>query len=291
MHNPPRSSLIRVQSNINDETRAYFNEFTDKLNELEANIPHKELVNSEDAFKLTLVRFDDIIKSEDFEIWQRCKDAYERIRIDPTVDVPPSELHIYPAEINACNYESLISETLNKNYHILHPDVVALLGDDQRIEMFFRALAFGFIKKEEDLDGGTFWTYQIPGEQQIVLSESIMSFGVKDRKKRESEEYFMLINQFVVKAEDIRVGRSKNWIDFERLNQEILSERKKLGTPDVKTLYKDYITKSDGMVQEVRNYVKRERTKIKDPNLRASVARDHEDLADLSETIYLIAAE
>lgn len=76
MHKPHgRSALIRVRSNINDQTLAYYDEFKSELESLDPRT-HIVLVDSDDAYKQTIVRFDDVIKSQDFDIWERCRDAY-----------------------------------------------------------------------------------------------------------------------------------------------------------------------------------------------------------------------
>lgn len=286
MHSPPSSRLIRVQSKDNAETQELYKQLGIQLNELEPGV-RNTLVDSDDSYKQTIVRFDDVIKSEDFDMWQRCHDAYVELANDPGFELNPADLHIYQAEINACNYEKKISETLKKNYRILHPDVVALLQDDQRTEMFFRALALGLINKVDTQDGKSYWVYQISGDSEVHLTEPQVGFGVRDDK-----DYFRLINQFVVRGEDIRPGYTQvHWIDFERLNEEILAQHRKHGADEVSKLYKEQTKLKSGMVQEIRNYIKRERAQIKDPNLRAAVAKDHEDLTDLAETIYLIAAD
>jgi hypothetical protein len=288
MHKPhARSALIRVRSNINQDTLAYYEEFKSEVEALDPRT-FVQLVDSDDAYKQTIVRLDDVIKSEDFDIWERCRDAYLAVIKDHTKDIEAADLHVFHPEINACRYEKKMSEALNKDYRILHPDVVALLEDDQRIEMFFRALALGFIK-EGETSGTTFWQYEPPGGKAVRLAEKKSTYGNVDDIKI---FYFHLINQFVVKGEDVRPGYSNsNWIDFEKLDKAIKDQHSQLTPAKVKSLYRTQITRKDGMIVQLHDAVDRERNREKDPSLRAKIGNELEDLADLAETIYRIAAE
>lgn len=87
------------------------------------------MVDSEDYHKLTIVQSDDLVLSTDFEMWHKCKEAYIAQVTDPHRGIPASELHIFPAEITACYYESEMPVILRQDYRILHPEVVALLED------------------------------------------------------------------------------------------------------------------------------------------------------------------
>ncbi len=286
-HNPPKSALVRVRSNVTENTQAYFADFGRALGGLDATVS-VTMVDSDDAHKMTVVRFDDVIKSEDFEIYDLCLKAYLRVAGNQNKDVRPEDLHIFQPEINACKYETKIAEQLKKNYSILKADVVALLENDERIEMFFRALALGYIKREEVKNGQSFWVFQLAKDDKIQLTEPQTGFATQNDNK----DYFRLINQFVVKGVDVRPGYSNaNWIDWEKLEKAIIDQHNQLGVVKVKALYNKEAIRKDGLIVETRTYVDRERKKIQDVEARTLKARDHEDLANLAEAIYKIAAD
>ncbi len=286
MHDKPRSAIIRVQSNIDADTEQYYAQFENKLNELDPSLTIK-LVDSDDSYKQTIVRFDDVIKSHDFDIWERCRDAYLSLVTDVSRDRNPADLHVFEPEINACKYEKRISETLRKDYRTLHPDVVALLEDDQRIEMFFRALALGLIQPKKATGGQEYWVYPNSSGDEIQLTIPEVGFGGGDEK-----HFFHLINQFAVRGEDIRDGyKQTGWIDFEKLEKAILDKHEELGANKVSALYKNEPERQDGMVRQMWSHIDRERAKIKDPQAKRLVAADLEDLAYLAKTIYLEAAQ
>lgn len=293
IHKPhPRTGLIRVRSNVNGETTHYFSDPTDgfraNLADLDKTVFLEDLADSSDPFKMTYVRFDDCIVSQDFDIWHRCRDAYLGFVNNLLSALKPEDFHVFPAEIHACRYERKIMEQLQRSYRILDPAIVALLDNDQRIEMFFRAKAFDFIKRKKDVtSNNTYWVYQIPGSQEIQLTQPSGVMG-----ELNEEDYFFLINQFCIKAYDIRTDRQGNYlfmVNWETLKSAIFDQANKMTRVKLNALYEKQISGEEGIVKELRNYVGAKRHMITSPLERERTAVAHEDLANLAETIYLIA--
>lgn len=116
---------------------------------------------SEDRYKLTLVRSDDLMPSQSFEQWHACFGPYKA----QFTNLKPKEIHIFPAEQNAAYYQQNMPLVLTQAFRILRPEVVALLEDRQKIEWFFKAYSHGFISKMQDTENGItrdFWGYQLP---------------------------------------------------------------------------------------------------------------------------------
>lgn len=293
IHKPhPRTGLIRVHANVNGETTQYFsdpeNGFRARLAGLDKTVFLEDLVDSSDYFKMTYVRFDDCIVSQDFDIWQRCRDAYLSFVNNQLTALKPEDFHVFPAEIHACRYERKIMEELQRAYRILDPAIVALLDNDQRIEMFFRAKALDMIKRKKDpVTNNTYWVYQQPGGQEIQLTIPSNEMG-----KVNEEDYFFLINQFCVKACDIRPDRQGNYqfmVNWETLRASIYEQVNKMTKAKLTALYEKQISGADGIVRELRDYVAGKRQMITSPLEKERTAVAHEDLANLAETIYRIA--
>lgn len=293
IHEPhPRTGLIRVHSNVNNETTQYFsdpdNGFHAKLAELDKTVFLADLADSSDNFKMTYVRFDDCIVSQDFDIWQRCRDAYLGFVNNQLTALKPEDFHVFPAEIHACRYERKIMDELQCAYRILDPAIVALLDDDQRIEMFFRAKALDMIKRKKDaITNNTYWVYQQPGGQEIQLTIPSNEMG-----KVNEEDYFFLINQFCVKAHDIQTKREGNKqfdVNWETLRASIYDQVNKLTKAKLTALYEKQINGAEGIVKELRDYVAGKRNLVANSMERERTAVAQEDLANLAETIYKIA--
>ncbi len=293
IHKPhPRTALIRVQGNVNADTTQYFtdpeNGFRAKLAALDKTVFLEDLADSGDDFKLTYVRFDDCIVSQDFDIWKRCRDAYLGFVNNPLSSLKPEDFHVFPAEIHACRYERKIMEELQRSYRILDPAIVALLDNDQRVEMFFRAKALDMIKRKKDvITNNTYWIFQQPGGQEIQLTIPSDEMG-----RVNEEDYFFLVNQFCVKACDIRSDRQGNYkfiVNWDTLRTAIFDQVNKMTRAKMVSTYEKQISGPEGIVKELRDYVAAKRQEVASPLEKERTAVAHEDLANLAETIYRIA--
>lgn len=285
-HDPPRSGMIRVYQT--GDSKKYFDDTLQELTSLDATLKNSvKLSNSADQFKLTYIRYDDCITSRDFEIWQICRDAYLEFAVNPGSTVKPEDLHTFPTEINACKYEMKIMNELRRGYRILDARVVALLENNERLELFFRALALGLVQKEIDtFSQRTYWYYQIPGSEKIYLTKVEGEVGVA-----QETNYFHLINQFCIKAKDIRPeygGHYAYVIDFENLKNAFYNKLREMGSADeFKQFCQDQIER--GVVADLRGKVNYMRSQAMSELQKKSIAVAEEDLADLIETIYRFA--
>ncbi len=273
--------LIRVHSTIDENTTLYFKEFEDTLRERKPNIQTLRLVDSEDVHKMTIVRSDDLLPSEDFQMWHACQEAYIQQVNDPYRRIPAAELHIFPAEINACAYEAEMPAVLGKNYRTLHPEVVALLEDRERFELFWRAYALGFIRREED-DRGGYWVYQLPDQKEPLY------LSLPPRQFNETEaDLFQVIHNFVMEAVDQRPGRNQQlFVDWDDLFNAIIKAQRTLGKDQVIERYRYHKEDPEGIVQFLHQEVKRRRQTVKEEYLRPFEAREWEDLADVAAVVY-----
>ena len=280
---------IRVHSNIDDETTRYFGAFESEMKQRNTHIKGASLtlVDSEDYHKMTIVRSDDLIPSQDFQMWHACRDAYIQQVTDPHRGIPATELHIFPAEINACSYESEIPHLIGKNYRSLHPEVVAVLEDKERFEMFLRAYALGFIKVNEE-KGAAYWAYQLPTEKEpLYLSEPSKSLygNVK-------EDIFQVIHNFVREGVDQRPGMNQQrYVDWEQLRDAILNTQRDVGKAKATKLYRQQIEDPKGIVKTTLADLENQRKTISDEILRKTIGQEREDFADVAQVVYLKAVQ
>lgn len=273
---------IRVHSDIDDRTTRYFREFEGHMKALNTNLKGSSLtlVDSEDMHKMTVIRSDDLVPSSAFEMWESCREAYIQQVTDPYRGIPASELHIFPAEINACYYEAEMPRTLRRKYRTLHPEVVALLEDREKFEMFFRAKALGFIRVDEQR-GQPFWVYQLSRRDDVIY----VTVPSESLEGRHEDEIFQVIHNFVLEGRDQRVGHGTSLrVDWGKLREEILTRQRKLGVDEVVKLYKTESTK--GIVADIETERERRRNSVEDEALRRFVGQEHEDLADVARVVY-----
>lgn len=280
---------IRVHSDLDDATTRYFDEFNVEMKARNPNIKGSQLtlVDSEDPHKLTIVRSDDLVPSTDFQMWHACREAYVQQVTDPHRGIPAAELHIFPAEINACYYESEMPRLLGQNYRTLHPEVAALLEDRERLEMFFRAVALGFISVD-DSKGQPYWVYKLPGDAEPLC----ITVPPQTLAGRKEEDIFQVIHNFVMEGCDQRPGRGDvRWVDWNKLRDAILTRQRDYGKGKTAKLYRQEIESPTGMVQRIRADVEIRRSTVQDEALRRTIGQEHNDLADLAHVVYLKAIQ
>jgi len=278
---------IRVHSNVNEDTTQYFADFEQEMKERKTNIKGSSLtlVDSEDFHKLTIVQSDDLLPSTDFEMWQKCRDAYIAQVTDPHRGIPAAELHIFPAEITACYYESRMPSVLGQDYRILHPEVVALLEDKERFEMFFRALALGMIKVDES-KGQPFWSFKLPDDNESLYI-TVPSARLDGRSE---DDIFDVVHNFVMEGRDQRPGMGQaKAINWDRLRDAILVRQRKLGKDKTMERYQDEVDNPAGLIKKMRTDVENRRAKVADSGLRSLIGQEYLDLADLATVVYLEA--
>ena len=281
---------IRVHSDVDDNTKAYFQDFEQEMKERKRTIKGSSLTlaESEDPHKMTIVRSDDLIPSSDFQMWHACREAYIQQVTDPHRGIPAAELHVFPAEINACYYEQEIPSQLGKNYRTLHPEVVALVEDREKFEMFFRAYALGFIKINESKGGQPFWAFQLPKDKEPLY----LTPPATTLQGTMNEDIFQVIHNFVMEGVDQRPGMGQaRYIDWEKLREAILGTQRDLGKQKASKRYRQEIDDENGIVKRIHADVEVRRSQIADEVLRRTVGQEHEDLADVATVVYLKAIQ
>lgn len=280
---------IRVHSNVDEDTTKYFAEFEQEMKDRKVNIKGSSLtlVDSEDHHKLTVVQSDDLVPSADFEMWHKCKEAYIAQVTDPHRGIPAAELHVFPAEITACHYESEMPAILGQDYRILHPEVVALLEDKEHFEMFFRSVALGMIKID-DSKGQPYWSFKLPGDTESLY----VTTPSEKLDGRNEEDMFDVIHNFVMEGHDQRPGmgqaKSVNW---DKLREAILVKQRELGKDKTIKRYQDEIDNPKGIIKKMRADVENRRSKVADSNLRSVIGQEYLDLADLANVVYRKAVQ
>ena len=145
-----KSNLIRVQSDAQYFTGS--NGVQGELrnnNSLSRDIQDDkysiQVVGSENKYKLTLVRTDDLYRFDHFQAWHDCQAAYENhVKQDRRQGtyLEAELLHNFPAEARAVEYERVLCDKGAK-YKPLHPRVVMLLEDVAAIRQFFMLAMLG----------------------------------------------------------------------------------------------------------------------------------------------------
>ena len=239
------------------------------------------LVESDDKHKLTVVRSDDIIRSEDFEMWEKCEGAYIAEITDPNNPQDARLFHIYPAEITAANYEQQLRK-LGQTYRAFVPKVVSVLEDPDKARDFFLGWAHGFIKTYTDPQRDEIaFRLELPGRDPLDLTVPASA----------RPDIFTVMNNFVLVGEDVRPG-VRMGIHYDRLRQAIRDRQRDLGPAQTVAFLQAAIDK--GLVAELKAKAEKAVDDAEtaagsklDPKVRARAGQEYRDLADLTHLMYL----
>lgn len=219
---------IRVKSNQSEQIQAIFDETIKELKSLNAGVS-MQLVDSEDPFRLTVVRSNDMIKPEDFRAWEECQNAYvELIHDEPE---QAARLQTFPAEVIAAKYERQL-ERLRANWRTFHPQVVMLLEDENKTRQFLKAWTYGLIQAERDpKTAREYYELVIPGTnvQPIHLTEP-----------EHGKDVFRMMNQFLLRGDDAR-RTLRQPIRFDWLQESLDAKQRELGNDVVVHMFEDQI--------------------------------------------------
>lgn len=109
-----------------------------------------QVVGSEDPFKLTLVRSDDLYNYDEFAAWEECQAAYAAHVNDKDGLMRPVNLHNFAAEANAVEFETRLMREGEEAYRPLHQQVVMLLENPELLRQFLYLLILGNITEVQD---------------------------------------------------------------------------------------------------------------------------------------------
>lgn len=272
-----RTNIIRTHTRFDPAVEGFFAEAGGRLQELQETV-NVQLVDSDDQHKCTMVRSDDMIRSQDFEMWHECRKKYEEEIEDAPEQAPL--LHIFPAEVNAAEYERRLGR-INLNWRTLHPKVVMVLENKERVKQFLQCLTYGFVSQTKDpRTDRSFWQLMLPEATEPLY------LTVPGGK----QDIFFVLNQYVLVGRDARPAM-RIFIDFKAVDGTILDEQRRLGPVEAVNLLRSQIESGfvadmkahyGSIVEEIR------KTTGKDPEMEVVVeGKEYDDLGDLAHLMLL----
>jgi hypothetical protein len=275
------SRFIRVDTDNDGVDRAqaktFMTAFGGRLNQLDALAVETEfqLLPSDNEYRMTLMRSDDLLLSEGFALWKTCRDSYEQLVTKQRI--PADRFHVYPAERNAAFYEEEIYSKLRKEYRTLHPSVVALLEDRLWFEYFLLGLAYGFIHKER-AHGQEIYMLELPEQERVALSQTF-----DDVQLYRAPNFLDVIDVFVNRR--TAIDNPRQWIDLGALQTAVKERLKEIEVEGAKERLQFQLDNPAGIVPMLLTKVKEDRKRVPQAEqLFTSV--EFEDLANVATTVY-----
>ena len=207
---------------ITSDGRKFLEKFSTSLGQLDASANlNVEMVNSADHYKLSLIRSDDCIPNNNFQVWNTLKQAYvDYIQLHSNTKRQERNavmLHTFPSECNVAEYEARWAAQGNV-YDVFSPEVVMVMSDKKRVKLFFLAYAAGMIKTDREkmammLD----LSKEAEKEKGIALNV--------DEDAKQVADFFKSLDAFVNYGEDARKSRNAK-IPYDDVRSLIISRAK-----------------------------------------------------------------
>lgn len=271
------AAFLRVNSEVTAPSKEYFHGFSTEYMAQHVGLGLAGNLNryeSEDHYKLTLMHVADLIPSQSFQMWHDCEEDYQQLMSRN----PANTMHIFPAEQNSAYYELRIPVVLHQDFRVLLPEVTALLEDREKLSLFFRACAMGFIAlRSEAADGvqSRFWGCKLNDGELVHLTNMFTG--------NDNTALFDLARNFL-RGHDVRPGRGEvvliRWADLKRVL--ILKEHE--SPSNARSLYRKQMrSDADGLVARIKGVRTMGGAAI---GGEVTVQQLHNDLADVAELIY-----
>jgi hypothetical protein len=288
---PPavKKAYARVDYEIDDQTINYFKVgFEPQFHQLNPELGTQglTLVSSQDRYKLTLVRSDDLMPSQNFAQWEACRDKYLQHINDPNFGTPAEELYVFPSEINTAYFETRMPGLLKRNWRKVQPEVVSLLEDREHFTLFFLAAAHGFVRSEYVEDEGAFWSFRLSQN-----SEPLYLTLPPGRKLEEMQtDMFQVLIAFL-SGHDQRPGHQEvKTVDWKEALDAVLKREREMGRSESVAAYRHQEDGEDGIVKTILAQASRLQSDGKH-SLAEIQRQNYHDLADLAKVVYLEAIQ
>lgn len=280
-----KSNLIRVMA---DEANTYFSGANGLQGELRGihSLDRQirddaygiQVVGSENPYKLTFVRTDDLYEYQHFSAWEECEEAYLMHLEEGERLMDPVLLQNFSAEAQAVAYERRLSrEPYNRAYQPLHPRVVMLLEDPVALRQF---LYLGMLEMitEAETRGLSHWELtweKSRGPQTIWLTRGWQKD--RDEGQRPKPDIFNATHGYVIMGATQEPGRQDR-IDKEFAQRLIDSKLEEMGPASEIKLLKDNL--------EEYGFVGWLEDQAYDPDVPTRIVRpDYHDLALVAKMI------
>ena len=274
-----KSNLIRVMTRPNDPyyigangLEGHLRNYNHLDRETRDDVFGIQVVGSENPYKLTLVRTNDLHQYNHFAAWAECQSSYAIHMEKEGEPLDPVLMQNFAAEARAVEFERRITRA-GEEYRPLHPRVVMLLEDPEALRQFIYLGMMGLIKENAQHIYRWELTWQKSSGPQTFWLTKGWNTDV-DNTRRSRPDIFNAIHGYVI----VRINQEpkrKDRIDYEFARQLIDNEMKKLTPEGEIKLIKENM--EDGFVSWLRSLAS-------DPDVTNRMVReDFTDLAVVTE--------
>lgn len=257
--NPERKSgLIQVKINENDP-------FFVGADGLEGELREKkhlsrgqktddfviQVVGSENPYKFSIIRTDDLRKKEAFTAWEDCQEAYEHHMSDEYDELDPILLHNFSAEIRAAKIERRLVEHEGRDYRALNPRIVMLLENEEGLKQFLWLRMLNKINETSFSENPYRWELnwkRSSGEETIWLTSPYETgqIGGSDKPRPDIVD---AIHGYAIRGETFEPGRNFK-VDYKYASIFLRREWHQMGLDKRASILRENLNDPDGFVKK-----------------------------------------
>ncbi|MBI3241790.1 MAG: hypothetical protein HYZ49_05795 [Chloroflexi bacterium] len=236
-----------------------------------------QVVGSENPYKMTLVRTDDLYAYDAFDAWTQSLASYDQHRKNREL-LDPVLMHNFAAEANAVGFERRIQR---KTFKPLHPRVVMIMEDLKAVRQFVYLGMLGYIKDDA---AGRLYKWDLSWEQNGRKRAFWLTRGwdaERDQGRRVKPSLLTALHGYAIK----RVSQQEDQdtpIDFEFAERLINGKLQELGPQGEVELLED---KGLGLVEFLNV------TAYEYPDDKGGLRPDYADLADLAVVLEMMISD
>jgi hypothetical protein len=237
-----------------------------------------QVVKSENPYKLTLVRTDDLYLYDQFAAWEAGQAAYAGNLQEEGQPLDPVLMHNFAAEARSVEYERRLMRPENggHEYQPLHPRVVMLLENPVALRQFIYLGILGMIV-EKETHGSYHWQLtwtKSTGDQIFWLTRGWNAD--QDATRAQKPDIFNAAHGYVIMQRTQELGR-RDTIDFEFAQRLIDKRMVTIGQAEQMRMLRENL--DGGIISWLKE-------RAYDPDVPTRV--QHKDYADLATIIEMM---
>lgn len=220
---PVPANYLHMAYGDSPEEGDYLDRLRRRLEQNGAAAELNAIINSADRFKARYVTTLDLIPLERIESYQRGLPVYrvyteEVTGLDSAGRLGREALHVFPAEVNATQYESRLGQ-LAQPIREFHNDVVMQLEDLTRLRLFIRSWAYGVIRETIYETGGgreQYYLLELPPEKKDIFADKDPLCIFLTRPSTQQPSLLEALKRFNYIGKDARLEMNIK-IDYDRV--------------------------------------------------------------------------
>lgn len=252
-----------------------------ELGSVNPNFLASEGVRSDDSYRLGILRLRFSIPSSSFHLYNRLEEIFIDSVFDKRV-AEPAQFFTFKAEREGHSYAQRMSQLLRMNYKPLHPEVIALLEEAEKLRLFFLSYAQGILTYTPiSPSQPEVWRYSMDDQQVTIFENQSVGLGTSY-----PIDIFDLIKKWIVGKDSDPLRREVVRINWTKLRERILGNELNDKLTSDKYLLNSEARDDHSIVKIIQQNADYGQGQLDSNQRRFFDSRKYLDLENLAKVIY-----